>query len=178
MNKEELYRKYGLVTKRRKNHFFAQIQHESKWQPIIENFNYSKERLLKVFPKYFNEENVKKYINNPEKIANKVYANRMGNSNEDSGDGWKYRGRGYLQITGKNNYKQMSKDLSIDFTENPDYLLRAEYALLSALWFWNKNKLNKLADDDDIRGITKKINGGYNGLEDRIRIYNKIKNAT
>jgi len=137
--------------------------------------NYSKEGLLKTFPKYFNSDNANFYARKPELIANKVYCNRMGNGNNESGDGWKYRGRGFIQITGKSNYTVLSKDTRIDFLNNPDLLLQEANSMISALWFWNKNKLNELADNDDVVSITKKINGGYNHLKERTILLEKWK---
>ena len=153
----------------------SQIEHESNLKPISENLNYSKDGLLKIFSKYFNEKTATEYSRNPIKIANKVYSNRMGNGDENSGDGWKYRGRGFIQLTGKDNYKSLSEYTGIDFVNNPDLLLEEANALISAIWFWNKNNLNKYADLDDINSITKKINGGFNGIEHRKKLLNKYK---
>ncbi|NBQ48148.1 MAG: glycoside hydrolase family 19 protein, partial [Sphingobacteriia bacterium] len=117
------------------------------------------------------------YARNPEKIANRVYANRMGNGPEESGDGYKFRGRGPIQLTGKSNYTQFAKDMFDDWQnviDNPDWVTEdKDFALMSAIWFWNKNKLNVQADAGDIKLMTKKINGGYIGLEDRIKHYNE-----
>lgn len=170
-----LLNNYKVNTPLRLSHFFAQLEHESNLKPIEENLNYSASGLRKIFGKYFTDLESIKYQRKPELIANKVYANRMGNGNEASGDGWKYRGRGFIQITGKNNYILLSKDTKIDFVNNPDLLLNEANSMTSALWFWNKNKLNNLADKDDVKGITKIINGGYNGLKHRIKLLNKYK---
>ena len=171
-----LFNSYGLNTPLRIAHFMAQIEHESNLKPISEILNYSVNGLLKVFGKYFKTETkAREYARRPEKIANLVYANRMYNGNEQSGDGWKYRGRGFIQITGKKNYQLLSKDTRIDYLNNPDWLLREPDAMISALWYWNKINGNKYADKDDIKTITKLINGGYNGLEDRIEKLNKWK---
>jgi len=152
----------------------AQIEHESGLKPISENLNYSAVGLAKTFKKYFPLiQFANSMANKPEKIANYVYANRMGNGNSGSGDGWKYRGRGFIQITGKDNYTVLSKDTRIDFLNNPDLLLQEANSMISALWFWNKNKLNELADKNDILSITKKINGGTNGLEHRKKLLEK-----
>lgn len=159
---------YYINTPLRVAHFMAQIEHESGLKPISENLNYSASGLAKTFGKYFPTVSLSNmYANKPEAIANRVYANRMSNGNEKSGDGWKYRGRGFLQITGKSNYILLSKDTRIDYLNNPQWLLRESDALISALWFWNKHKLNDLADKNDILAITKKINGGLNGLDHR-----------
>lgn len=163
-----LLSKYKVTTPLRLTHFFAQLKHESNLKPISENLNYSAERLLQIFPKYFKSLNeAKKYERKPQAIANKVYANRMGNGNEESGDGWKYRGRGFIQITGKDNYRVLSLDTNINYLDNPDLLLTEADSLISALWYWNKISANSKADKDDIVSITKGINGGLNGIEDR-----------
>ena len=167
--------KNEINTSLRLSHFFAQIHHESNLKPINENLNYSAERLLKIFPKYFNQTTAIQYARQQQGIANKVYCNRMGNSDEKSGDGWKYRGRGFIQLTGKNNYQALSKDTGIDYINNPDKLLNEADAMIAALWFWNKNKINILADKDDIIAITKRINGGTIGLEHRIQLLTEYK---
>lgn len=170
---KSLFEKYGLTTKLRMAHFMAQISHESGLNPISENLNYSAKRLLEIFPKYFNTEKALLYANKPQLIANKVYANRMGNGSEDSGEGWKYRGRGFIQITGKENYFRLANDTDLDCLKNPDLLLEEPNAMISALWFWDLKGLNKLADKNDIIGITKKINGGINGLDHRKELLKK-----
>lgn len=162
-----LFSKYEVNTPLRKAHFMAQIEHESGLKPISENLNYSEQGLLKTFKKYFTPEQAKEFARKPEKIANRVYANRMGNGDECSGDGWKYRGAGFIQITGRNNYEALSKYTSIDYVNNPELLLNEADAIISALWFWKVNNINTLADKDDLIGVTKRINGGTNGLEDR-----------
>lgn len=171
-----LFNSYNVNTPLRIAHFMAQIDHESGLKPISENLNYSEKGLLKVFGKYFTPNQAKLYARKPEMIANRVYANRMMNDNEQSGDGWKYRGRGFIQITGKQNYLLLSKDTRIDYLNNPDWLLREPDAMISALWYWNKINGNKHADKDDIKTITKLINGGYNGLDDRKVKLTKWKN--
>jgi len=164
---------YNVNTKLRLAHFFAQIEHESGLKPIAENLNYSANGLRKTFGKYFTDLEAIKYQRKPEAIANRVYANRMGNGNEASGDGFKYRGRGFLQNTGKNQYILLSKDTRIDFLNNPDLLLIEANAMIAALWFWQKNNLNVLADSDAINLITKRINGGLNGIEHRKELLQK-----
>lgn len=178
----DLQRKYrtllsnnGINTPLRIAHFMAQIHHESNLKPVSENLNYSASALLRVFGKYFTESQAKEYARKPEMIANRVYANRMMNGNENSGDGWKYRGRGFIQITGKRNYLLLSKDMRVDYLNNPDLLLNEADAMISAVWYWSKNNLNRYADKDDIKGVTKAINGGYNGLKHRIELLNKYK---
>jgi putative chitinase len=157
--------------------FIAQCAHESgSFCRVTENLNYSPEGLTKIFPKYFPTiESTKNYARLPEKIANKVYANRMGNGPETSGDGWKYRGRGLIQLTGKFNYLKCGPSLGLDLTASPEYLETVAGAVKSAYWFWNTNGLNAFADKDDIKGMTKKINGGYIGLEERQHLYDVAK---
>lgn len=150
--------------------FLAQIAHESGClRYTAENLNYSAQALMQVFGKYFPTEALANaYARQPEKIANRVYASRMGNGNEASGDGWRYRGRGFIQLTGKSNYASMSQDEGVDFVSNPDLCAQdPQWIVGAAGWFWTKNNLNALADQDNIKAITKKINGGYNGLSDR-----------
>ena len=169
---------YQINTKLRLCHFLAQIIHESghlKYNQ--ENLNYSAKALRSVFGKYFPTDALaEQYARKPEKIANRVYANRMGNGDEDSGDGWLRRGRGLIQLTGTDNYKACSKALNIDLMKNPDLIVsNAEVCVKTACWFWSSKRLNEWADKDDIITITKKINGGYNGLEDRTKILNTAK---
>jgi len=167
---------YGLNTELRIDHFLAQIEHESNLKPISENLNYSAAGLRKTFGKYFETLAIaNSYARQNERIANRVYANRMANGNEASGDGWKFRGRGFIQITGKSNYIMLSKETKIDFLNNPDLLLTEANSMISALWFWNKNKLNELADANNIVGITRIINGGLNGLAHRKELLNKYR---
>ena len=173
---KKLFDKYEINTPLRIAHFLTQISHESGLKPISENLNYSSERLRQIFPKYFiSKADADRYARQPERIANRVYANRMGNGDEASGDGWKYRGRGFSQITGKENYYRLYLDTDLDVIKNPDLLLEEPNALISALWFWDKAGLNKLADKNDLKGITRKINGGYNGLEHRQELLIKYK---
>ena len=159
--------------------FLAQTGHESAgFKAVKENLNYSQQALRSVFGKYFpTDELAAQYARQPEKIANRVYANRMGNGNEASGEGWKFRGRGLIQLTGKNNYTLCGADQNRDLVSDPTWLETAEGAVKSALWFWNRNNLNTYADVEDIRGMTKRINGGYHGLDDRIAKYEKAKQA-
>ena len=168
--------KYGINTPLRLAHFFAQIEHESGLKPISENLNYSAEGLVKTFKKYFPTiSSTAGYARNPQKIANKVYANRMGNGNEASGDGYKYRGKALIQITGKDNYKALSLDTGIDYVKNPELLLNESDAFVSAIWYWDRIKANKLADKDDLDAISDLINigrdtaayGDANGFADR-----------
>jgi putative chitinase len=155
------------LTPARAAHFFAQTAHETgEYKLFSENLNYSALGLMKTWSSRFPDlETADKYAHNPEKIANKVYAGRMGNIEE--GDGWKFHGRGLIQLTGRENYANFGLNASVDVLSNPDLLTTPEYATLSAGWYWNKRNLNQLADNMDIEGITKKINGGTLGLEDR-----------
>lgn len=160
------------MTPVRAAHFFAQTAHESgNFKAFSENLNYSADGLQKIFGKYFDAASAAKAARNPEKIANKVYANRMGNGNEASGDGWKYRGRGALQLTGKDNYKAFADYLKKpEIMDNPD-LVATEYSFESAIFFFEKNKLWAICDqginDAAITSLTKRINGGTHGLDDR-----------
>ena len=168
---------YELDSPKRIAAFLAQCGHESGgWTVFEENLNYSAKGLMGIFKKYFPDEaTAMAYQRQPEKIANKVYANRMGNGPESSGDGWKYRGRGPIQLTGKDNDRAFAKEMFDDWENlfnNPDWVnADRDFALMSAIWFWNKNKLNREADAGDIKTMTRKINGGYIGLEDRIHHY-------
>jgi putative chitinase len=175
----EVFPTYDINTPQRVAAFLAQCGHESGgWTVFEENLNYSAKGLNGIFKKYFpTEESAKPYERKPEMIANKVYGGRMGNGPESSGDGWLYRGRGPIQLTGKDNYRAFAKEMFEDWEnlfQNPDWVTAdKDFALMSAIWFWNKNKLNKEADAGDIKTMTRKINGGYIGLEDRIKHYNE-----
>ncbi len=171
----EILPKYSIShSKLRLAHFFAQTLHESgMFRFDIENLNYSDKALYTVFRKYFPTlDEATAYARNPEKIANKVYSRRMGNGSESSGNGWRYRGRGLMQLTGKSNYDKFSEWLGIDVLTDPD-LVASDYAVHSAVYYWDINKLNVLADIDDVDKITKKINGGFNGLSHRKELLHK-----
>jgi putative chitinase len=165
---------FKIDTALRLSHFLAQCGHESAgFKAIQENLNYGAKGLLGIFKKYFpTEAKALQYERKPEKIANLVYGSRMGNGDEASGDGYKFRGRGYIQLTGKNNYVAFGKAINEDITTNPD-LVATKYPLLSAAWFWSSNSLNALADkgadDASVTAITKRVNGGTIGLPDRIK---------
>lgn len=174
---EEILPEYDINTPQRVAAFVAQCAHESgSFRALKENLNYRAETLRKIFPKYFpNDEIARQYASMPNKqeaIANKVYANRMGNGDEASGDGYRYCGRGLIQLTGKDNYSWFAASLEIPVEEASEYLQSFEGAVQSACWFWETNNLNAQADAGDIKLMTKKINGGYIGLEDRIKHYN------
>jgi len=171
---EQLLDDYEINTPQRVAAFIAQCAHESgNFVFIKENLNYKAASLQKVFPKYFpNADIAAQYANRPEMIANRVYANRMGNGPEESGDGYRYCGRGLIQLTGKDNYTFFAGSLDITVEEAAEYLTTFEGAAQSACWFWESNNLNALADRGDILTLTKRINGGTIGLEDRIKHYN------
>lgn len=167
---------FGITTAARVAGFIAQGQHESADFTILqENLNYSAPGLRRIFPKYFPDDaTAMQYQRKPEMIANRVYGGRMGNGPEASGDGFKFRGRGVLQLTGRANYTQCSRDLFGDDTlaNDPDLVRTPEYAIITACWFWYKNKLNEICDKGDIVLLSKRINGGTIGLEDRIKHWN------
>jgi putative chitinase len=169
----EVMQKFAINTPLRLAHFLSQCAHESgNFRLTEENLNYSSRGLLGVFPKYFNATTSELYARKPEKIANIVYASRMGNGDKSTGDGWKFRGRGYIQLTGRANYIEFSKAINEDMTMSPDTVAK-KYPMLSAAWFFGKNKLNEIADKGDsidtVTMITKRINGGTIGIEDRIK---------
>jgi putative chitinase len=166
---EDTFAKYDISTPARQASFIGQCAHESgNFKTLEENLHYKAESLMKVWPSRFTTlEVAQQYANNPEKIANKVYGGRMGNGDEESGDGWKYHGRGLIQLTGKENYANCGSGIGVDLIGSPDRLLDPEYACLSAGWFWNKKGLNALADSQDYETMTKRINGGLIGLDDR-----------
>jgi putative chitinase len=175
-NIQELYKslntvlpKYEINTVDRVAAFLAQCGHESlDFTVLQENLNYGAKGLLGLFKKYFpNEALAKEYERKPEKIANKIYANRMGNGPESSGDGWAHRGRGAIQLTGKLNYQAFANSIGVTLDDAIHYCETMDGAIESACWFWSKNKLNVIADKNDIVLLTKKINGGTIGLEDR-----------
>lgn len=167
-------RRFNITTPVRLAHFLAQCGHESGGFKIVnENLNYSAKGLMGIFKKYFpTQQLAESFQRQPEKIANKVYGSRMGNGPESSGDGFRFRGRGYIQLTGKDNYTAFGKAINEDIVNNPD-LVATKYPLLSAAWFWSRNGLNEIADtgttDGVVTRITKRVNGGEIGLADRIK---------
>ena len=168
----ETMERFAINTPARQAGFLAQVGHESaKLSVLVENLNYSADGLLATYPRHFNQDQATAYARQPEKIANRVYAARLGNGDEASGDGWRFRGRGLIQVTGRSNYQSCGHDLELDLEADPDLLQQPTYAALSAGWFWNKHNLNALADAKDVLGITKCINGGTNGLDDRQKLY-------
>jgi len=174
----ELMPKYGINNPLRQRHFLAQILQESgEFSAVRENMNYSAKRLREVFPRYFQTiELAELYANKPEKIANRVYANRLGNGSELSNEGWIFRGGGLIQTTGKSNYEATGQGISVDLVNNPELITEPYNAVASACWFWKRHNINKYADKDDIVAVTKIINGGTNGLEGRKKYYAGLKN--
>lgn len=171
----EFLPKYNIASDIRVAMFISQCSHESsQFRVLKENLNYSRQGLLSVFGKYFNESNVDAYARNPEKIASRVYANRMKNLDEKSGDGWKFRGRGAIQTTGRASYEAVALHLNKSIDEVVLYLETKEGALVSACIFWIDTQLNSFADAKDIRGATKRINGGFHGLDARTSEYKRI----
>jgi putative chitinase len=170
---------FSINTPTRLSHFLGQCAHESgNFKFTSENLNYSTKGLIATFPKYFKQPGLAEaYARNPERIASRVYAERMGNGTEGSGDGWKFRGRGYIQLTGKSNYSAFDKFVNEDVMSNPN-LVASKYPLLSAGWFFHKNKLNLISDkgltEPVMLELTKRINGGINGLQDRIKYTTKF----
>lgn len=166
---EDTFAKYDINTPKRQAAFIGQCSHESgNFKTLEENLRYSATSLMKVWPSRFpNLEVANQYAGNAEKIANKVYGGRMGNGPEETGEGWKYHGRGLIQLTGKENYANCGSGIGVDLLGSPDRLLDPQYAALSAGWFWRKRDLNSLADSGDIETMTKRINGGLIGLDDR-----------
>ena len=171
------FERFEINTPERQAAFIGQCAHESaNFKTLQENLNYSAKGLNATWPSRFpSEDAAQPFHRQPEKIANKVYSGRMGNT--DEGDGWKYRGRGLIQLTGKDNYRLASDALGVDFIADPDLVLTKEYAALTAAWYWNKRSLNKEADAKDFTGMTKKINGGIIGLADRVAHINSALNV-
>lgn len=171
--------KFGITNKLRLAHFLAQCAHESgNFTALKENLNYSADGLRKIFPKYFPTiDFATKYARQPEKIANRVYASRMGNGDELSGEGFKFRGRGYIQLTGKSNYQAFSTFIGEDCVANPD-LVATKYPLASAAFFFDKNKLWDICDKGDhpdhVLAVTKRVNGGTHGYDDRLAKFKKF----
>ena len=169
--------KFNITTNLRLAHFLAQCGHESgNFKAVSENLNYSADGLKKIFPKYFPGNIAESYSRNPEKIASKVYGGRMGNGDETTKEGFKFRGRGYIQLTGKQNYTNFAKFIGEDTVSNPD-LVATKYPLASAAFFFDSNKLwsicDKGADNATVTAVTKRVNGGIIGLADRIKHFNE-----
>jgi len=169
---EACFSKYGIDDVTKICHFLSQVSHESgDFKVVYENLNYSARGLVNVFPKYFKDISIaNQYARNPKKIANRVYANRMGNGDEHSGHGYMYRGRGYLALTGKRNYELFSEHVGEDCVQVPD-LVATKYPMESAFWFFNINNLWRICEKEDhasVVSLTKRVNGGLNGLSDRL----------
>lgn len=180
--------KFGINNVLRLSHFLSQCSHESgSFKTVRENLNYSAQGLANTWPTRYSvnpkakplvpNELAKQIERKPEVIGNKTYANRMGNGSEESGDGFKFRGRGYIQLTGKDNYKELGKLIDVDLVKDPDKVA-TEFPLLSGAWFFSKNGLNALADkgatEDVVRSVTKKINGGTIGIDHRLKEFKKF----
>lgn len=170
----ETFQRFNILTPYQQASFIGQAGHESgNFRMLEENLNYRAETLMKVWPKRFPTlEFAKQYEKNPKKIANSVYANRMGNRDEASGDGYRFRGRGLFQLTGHAGYFHAGQALGEDFVMQPELVATPKYAAMTAGWFWNTHKLNQYADRTDFLMMTKKINGGTIGLDDRIKHIN------
>lgn len=172
--------KFNITTNLRLSHFLAQCAHESgNFKAVNENLNYSKDGLVKIFPKYFPGNLAESYARNPEKIASRVYGSRMGNGDETTKEGYKFRGRGFLQTTGKDNYIKFTKFIGEDCVANPD-LVSTKYPLASAAFFFESNKLwsicDKGADVETVTAVTKRVNGGTIGINYRIKHFNEFYN--
>lgn len=171
---------FRINTPLRISAFLAQLAHESSHLSRIVESTYYKDpaRLLALFPRDFKDvSDASEYVKSPEKCANRIYANQNGNGGESSGDGWKYRGRGLIQLTGRANYAECGKALGLEFVGNPELLEQPESACRSAAWFWSVHGCNDLADVGMFGAITKKINGGYNGAKERLAVYAAAKKA-
>jgi putative chitinase len=168
--------RFDISTPARLAAFIAQTAHESgHFKRLVENLNYSADGLRKTWPSRFDEATATAYARHPERIANKVYAGRLGNGDEASGDGWRFRGRGLIQVTGRDNYARCGGALGLPLTVRPQLLEEKEAAALSAAWFWKSNGCNEIADGGDFTALTRRINGGTHGLQDRVRIWSRAK---
>jgi putative chitinase len=167
------FTRFNISTPIQQASFIGQCGHEcGQFKVLEENLNYRAETLMKLWPKRFNSGNVNDYARNPKKIANMVYSNRMGNRDEASGDGYRFRGRGCIQLTGHANYFHAGQACGVDFVMEPDLVATPQFAAMTAGWFWDTHKLNDYANQRDFVGMTKKINGGTIGLDDRIKHIN------
>ena len=173
-NFDKFLPQYEINTPKRRAAFMAQCHHESEGFTVIEeNLNYSSHALLVTWPEHFTFEQSRDYARQPVKIANRAYANRNGNGDEASGDGWMFRGRGLIQTTGRSNYAAFAAFKGLSLLDATTYLSTADGAIESALFFWKTHRLNAYADVEDIKGMTKIINGGYNGLTERETLYHQ-----
>jgi len=164
----------GITTLLRRSHLIAQLAHESAgFRRLVENLNYSPSRIAQVWPRL--AKRADKLAHKPEALANAAYANKIGNGDEASGDGWRYRGRGLIQLTGRDNYRAASAQLGLSLPSNPDQAAEPDTAVQIALWFWRSRACNVAADLDDVEAVTRKINGGINGLADREHLTERAK---
>lgn len=165
---------FGVSTPLRVAHLMAQLAHESMgFSRLTENLNYSAGRIRVIWPRL--ADRATELARNPEKLANAAYANKIGNGKEETGDGWRFRGRGFIQLTGRHNYRTRGQDIGLDLIMDPDLAVRPDIAARLALSFWKANGLNTLADADDVEAVTRRINGGTHGLEERERLTAKAK---
>jgi len=171
----ETFQRFEILTPRQQAAFIGQCGHEcGNFKTLEENLNYRAATLMKLWPKRFPTVDIAaEFAGKPQRIANKVYASRMGNRDEASGDGWRFRGRGCVQLTGSDSYFHAGKALGVDFWANPDLVATPQYAALTAGWFWSTRKCNQLAEAADWLGLTKKINGGTIGYDDRVKHTNE-----
>jgi len=171
----DTFARFGIATPRQQAGFIGQCSHEcGNFKVLEENLNYRAATLMKLWPKRFPTlEIANEYAGNARKIANKVYSSRMGNRDESSGDGYRFRGRGAIQLTGHSGYYHAGQALGVDFVKDPDLVATPTYAALTAGWFWSTHKCNELAEAADWTGLTKKINGGTIGLADRVKHINE-----
>ena len=170
----DTFAKFGIATPEQQGAFIGQCSHEcNNFKTLEENLNYKPETLTKLWPQRFPPDVAQAYAHQPERIANKVYANRCGNRDEQSGDGWRFHGRGAIQLTFHDNYYHCGQALDVDFVNNPTLLATPKYAALSAGWFWNTHNCNALAAAKDWTALTKKINGGTFGLDERVALTKK-----
>ena len=170
----DTFARFGIATPTQQGAFIGQCSHECNgFKTLQENLNYKPETLMKLWPQRFPSDVAAQYAHKPEQIANKVYASRMGNRDETSGDGWRFHGRGCIQLTGHDSYWHCGQALGVDFVANPDLVATPKYAALSAGWFWSTHNCNALAEAKDWTGLTKKINGGTFGLGERVMLTQK-----
>jgi putative chitinase len=171
------FTKFVIFSVKEQAAFIGQCSHESNhFRTLEENLNYRPETLQKLFGHKFKAEEIPLYAHNPEKIANRIYSNRMGNRDETSGDGWRFHGRGLIQLTGHDNYWHFGQAVGKDFVMNPSFIAQPLYAAMSAGWFWKTHSCNELAEIGNEEGLCKRINGGLFGLQDRIDLTNKALN--
>lgn len=164
--------KFGIVSGHQLAGFLSQCSHESeRFTHVEENLNYRAQTLIKVWPKNFDDANASSYSHRPDAIANRAYAGHMGNGDEKSGDGWRFHGRGFIQLTGRANYHDFGAAVGEDVVTHPEQVAQPRLAAMSAAWFWHVHGLNALADAKDVVGMTRKINGGILGLDERRRLF-------